>query len=389
MFNDNSLQDHVKKKIIPLVDLNHSDYNSRNTLNFDNVSIDYQWTYRSRNMNFNKDLNLKGRYCYHPFNTITIDGNGDVFMCTCQSWLPVSVGNILDFDSLADIVRSPNAREIQASIIDGTYRYCDDNTCSIIKENQLKGRISHRPDNINWINFSLDFSCNLLCPSCRNEFKFLKDGLEFQKRMKIVDHLIKLIESHNHNIKFSLAGDGDPFASNIYRNFLSHLDLTNKNDVEIEIITNGILLLDHWKNLQKIHKNIIRTKISFDAGSEEIYSLTRRGGNWDKLIKGVQYLKAWKDKNYSNMILTSNFVVQTTNYKDMIKYAQLCNDLGFDEINFQKIDNWGTFKNFNEHAVWKPEHPDYQEFLQCLRHPAMKNKKINLTNLSGITNEVE
>ena len=140
-------------KVIPLVDIRsiHSD----NRLFKSDVAKDHIWTFDQREMNFDKDLGLTGKYCYHPFNTITVDGFGDVYVCICQAWLPISVGKIWEFDSLKAIVQSPRAREIQSSIIDGSYRYCDHNTCSIIQEGELENRIEHRPDTVNWINFSL------------------------------------------------------------------------------------------------------------------------------------------------------------------------------------------------------------------------------------------
>lgn len=383
-------RDKFARKVIPLVNLNSVDYNSGTQLSFNDVSNEHQWTYQQRKMNFNKDLNLKGLYCHHPFNTITVDGDANVFMCTCQAWLPISVGKIYDFASLEEIVKSPKAREIQRSIIDGSYRYCDHKTCSIINSKQLSSRIDHRPDNINWINFSLDFSCNLSCPSCRSEFKFLSDGdPEIDQKRQSAFYLAKLIENHNNPIKFTLAGDGDPFASIIYREFLSTLDLQEKSiqDVEIELITNGLLISSHWHKLKNIHKNIVRTKISFDAGTEEVYRVTRCGGDWSKLLRNVNYIKNWKTENSSNMCLTANFVVQTSNYKDMIEYVKICDQLGFDEINFQKIDNWGTFNNFNHHAVWMNSHPDYCDFLTYLNHPELSNSKVNLTNLSYLKNE--
>lgn len=367
-------------KIINLVDINHKDYKKRNKLSVTDVADDHIYTYSNRQMDFNKDLKLTGLYCYHPFNTITVDGFGDIYMCICQAWLPVSVGKIWEFNNFEDIVASVKAREIQASIIDGTYRYCDHHTCSIIKEKQLKQKIDHRPDTINWINFSIDSSCNLSCPSCRTEFKFIKNGPEYAHRIKIVKHLVKLIEQHNHWLKFTLSGDGDPFASLIYRHLMSNLKLDDKL-VEIEIVTNGILCKAHWHKLSGIHKNIVRTKISFDAGSESVYNVTRRGGDWKKLLESCQYLAKWKQKNYSNMTLTANFVVQTANYFDMPAFVDLCNNLGFDEINFQKITDWGTFKHFKDHAVWQQDHPLHSDFLKILQHPSLNSKKINFTNL--------
>lgn len=352
------------------------------------VAEAHQWTYQQRGMDFTKDLGLKGKYCYHPFNTITIDGLGDVYMCICQAWLPVSVGNILDFDNLKDIVSSVKARQIQSSIHDGSYRYCDSNTCSIIREKELSNRIDHRPDNINWINFALDPSCNLTCPSCRKEFVFHSEGPEFDHRIRIVDHLIKLIENHNHWIKFSLSGDGDPFASLIYRYLLSNLHVDNK-EVEIEIITNGILAKAHWHKMSGVHKNVIRFKMSIDAGSEAVYNVTRRGGDWHKLLESARYIKQWKSETQSDMMLTANFVVQQANYKDMIRYTELCTDIGFDEINFQKIVDWGTFDNFAYQAVWQKTHPEYHDFLKLLRDPSLNTNKVNLTNLYDLKDETK
>lgn len=338
-------------------------------------------------MSFDKDLGLHNKYCHHPFNTITVDGLGDVYMCICQAWLPVSVGNILDFNSLDDIVISAKAKQIQSSIIDGSYRYCDNNTCSIIKEDELSSSLT-QTSTINWINFALDPSCNLTCPSCRNGFVFIDEGFEFERRIQIAKHLVKLIERHTHQLKFTLSGDGDPFASLIYRRLLQELDVAGK-DVEIEIVTNGILAKAHWHKMKGVHNNIVRFKMSFDAGSESVYSVTRRGGSWSKLLASARYIAEWKRKHNSAMALAANFVVQQANYTDMASYVELCTELGFDEINFQKIVDWGTFNNFAQEAVWQSTHPKYHEFLKMLHNPSLNNSKVNLTNLNDLKNETK
>lgn len=403
-------------------------------MNRNHVASDHLWTFDNSNMDFTKNLGLKGKYCYHPFNTITVDKYGDVYLCICQAWLPISVGKIWEFNNFEEIVTSQKALEIQASIIDGSYRYCDNNNCSILQENTLSNRVDHRYHTVNWINFAIDDSCNLTCPSCRKEFKFTGEGAEFDLKIKTVNHLIKLIENHSHYLKFTLSGDGDPFASLVYRHFLTNLNLNKfpkfnedgkiyatpitknkqlleikqklaehdtyghtikaeinktkletQRKIEIELITNGVLLKDYWHKINKVHKNIIRTKISFDAGSESVYSITRRGANWNKLLENVEFLVKWKQKNYSNMIITANFVVQTINYTDMPAFVQICERLSVDEINFQKITDWGTFDNFNEHAVWKENHSEHKNFLNIVH--SLNNKKINFTNLTDLKNK--
>lgn len=370
-------------KIITLVNRANSAYQQHNKISENEIPLEFKGVWSRRGGTFNKDLNLKGKYCYHPFNTITIDGNGDVFPCICQAWLPISLGKIWQFNSLDEIVKTAKAREIQRTILNGSYSYCDNNICGIIAAGDLSGRIDHKPDTINWINFAIDSSCNLTCPSCRKEFIFINEGQLYDQRLMMVDHIIKLIENHDHFIKFSVSGDGDPFASLIYRNFLSKLNVTDKN-VEIEIITNGILAKDHWFKMKGIHNNIVRFKISFDAATENTYNIVRRGGDWNKLLASADHMSKWKQKNYSDMKLTGNFVVQAANYKEMPQYVELLDQLGFDEILFQAIHDWGTFDNYMAHAVWKQNHSNYDDFLKYLHDPRLNNKKVNLTNLSGI-----
>lgn len=368
---------------IPLVDINSHVYQNRTALTRSDVAPDHKWNFVQRRMTFDKDLGLQGLYCFHPFNTITIDKLGDVYMCTCQADLPISVGKIWDFASLDAIVQHPIARELQASIIDGTYRYCNGNNCGLIQSRELSTEIAHRPDTINWINFALDDSCNLTCPSCRKEFVFVNEGPAFDLRMRIVEHVARLIENHDHWIKFSISNDGDPFASLIYRELMSRLNVKGKA-VEIEIVTNGILAKAHWHKMAGIWDNVVRFKVSMDAGCAETYAVTRRGGSWDKLLDSIRYIAQWKKDTGSAMNLMANFVVQSANYKDMIKYVALCEELGFTEIYFQKITDWGTFDNFAEQAIWQETHPDYADFMQILRSPLLKNNKVNLTNLTEL-----
>jgi SAM-dependent methyltransferase/organic radical activating enzyme len=361
----------------------------RKPLNENDINADHQWRFQQLGGTFDKDLGLKGKYCYHPFNTVTIDSKGECYVCTCQAWLPISVGNILDFNSLREISHSPRAREIQASIIDGTYKYCDNKTCHLIAGRDLASNIGHRVDNINWIVFAIDESCNLSCPSCRTELVFHNKGDDFENRMKISNHLVKLIQEHNNFLKFTLSGDGDPFASHVYRNLLENLQIKNHSQTEIEIATNGILVKSSWEKMSGVHNSVIRFKISFDAGSPEVYSITRRGGDWNKLIENSKYIIDWKKRTNSQMQIVANFVVQTTNYRDIPNFVKTTKDLGFDEISFQKVVDWGKWgfgetNTFANHAVWMTNHPNHDELVEIINLPIMADRKIQLNNLASL-----
>ena len=178
------------------IDINNPVYKTVQIFKQRDVAPAHSWNYIQRGMNFDKDLGLRGLYCLHPFNTITVDGEGDIYACICQVWLPISLGKVWEFESLDDIIRSPRARAIQASILDGTYRYCS-SECGILQdpEKELVTNFDTKLDSINWINFAIDSSCNLTCPSCRKSFQFINQGPEYEKRIRIVDHLVKLIQN--------------------------------------------------------------------------------------------------------------------------------------------------------------------------------------------------
>ena len=358
-------------KIIPIIQ-------ERTPLNLGDVADDHRWTFDQRGMDFDKDLGLTGKYCYHPFNTITIDGNGDVFMCVCESWLPISVGKIWEFDSFDEIAHSTRATELQESILDGTYKYCDNNTCGVIKTGALNNSMEFATNSINKIVFAIDSSCNLTCPSCRTEFKFTSEGPEFEFKIKMAEHIAMMMNKHD-NYSFLISGDGDPFASLVYRHLLTILQLNNKA-VNVEIMTNGILAKQHWHKLSGVHSRISNVTVSFDAGCEETYNITRRGGDWKKLLENVEFLTNLKKLDvHRNMKVISAFVVQTSNYKDMPAYVKICDELGVDVILFQKIVDWSTLDNFEKHAVWHPDHEEHQEFLTILN--SLDNSKVNFTNV--------
>ena len=353
-------------------------------LTIDDVPQTQKWMFKSRSINFDKDLNLKGQYCDHVYKTITIDSDGLIFRCICHAWLPVSVGNILEFNSLDEIFQHEISQNIVSSIEDGSYRYCDHNSCGILISDIL---MLQKPMSKSvLLNLALDESCNLSCPSCRTKIKFIdQENPKYSHKLKIISHILNLVNQSKLKITISLAGDGDPFASLLYRHFISNLQ--NKN-LEVEINTNGILIKDFWHKIERIHHNVTRLKISIDAGSKEVYEIVRRGGSWSKLMDSLQFIKKWRQTNKSNFSLAGNFVLQSRNFMDIVKYANLCLDYNFDEINFQKIQDWDTnLPDFNSFEVWKENNIFYATFLEILKDPLLKNPKINFTNLQHIYNE--
>ena len=69
--------------------------------------------------------------CERPFRSVSISADGSCYICICEAWLPVSVGNIDSFQRLEDIWLNPVACELQKNIQDKKFTHCAVEHCGI------------------------------------------------------------------------------------------------------------------------------------------------------------------------------------------------------------------------------------------------------------------
>jgi MoaA/NifB/PqqE/SkfB family radical SAM enzyme len=324
------------------------------------------------------DSILKKYVCTTPFTYLELHKNG-VYSC-CPSWLPNKIGTI---DNINDIWKSKELLEIQDSIIDGSYKFCSKTQCPYLaqlinegvkstvfteKEYFSKYEFKNGPTNLN---FAFDRSCNLSCPSCRN-FAIMANGEEIEFIDETID---KITETLGLSIKMIyLSGTADPFASKSFRKFLINFDKKKFPNVEhIHLHTNGLLLnKSMWEQLSHIHDIIMTLEVSVDAATKETYEIVRRGGNWNTLIKNLDFISTLKldKKNIS-------FVVQDTNYKEMEEFYLMITKKFKNKVNvfFNKITNWGTYSEgeFLIKQIWNESHPEFNLFLTELNKITKKH----------------
>jgi iron-sulfur cluster protein len=86
-----------------------------------------------------------GLFCAKPFKWFEVsrwDEEGDAFLC-CPSWLERPIGN-LTHQGVEELWNGPVAREIRASILDGSFRYCRRDRCSYLQT--ITGRVQRTED---------------------------------------------------------------------------------------------------------------------------------------------------------------------------------------------------------------------------------------------------
>jgi sulfatase maturation enzyme AslB (radical SAM superfamily) len=297
-----------------------------------------------------KNLNI-GKRCPLPFDTVLIDKQGSCYLCECTAWLPQSVGN-LNTQSLTEILHNDMAHTLQSSIIDGSYRYCNNKQCAYLLDYKGTDPWSNTvPDNrIKHIRLAIDDSCNLSCPSCRKQKIFLKGGKMFDLRLRMVDKIIDFLKDQTHTIQVHIGSDGDPFASLIYRRFM--MKTQGMKHLRYSIQTNGLLLKKNFHKFKHITDNLNRIGISIDGATKHTYEKLRRGGVFEMLLENLEFLKSIKTFH-----IHLHFVVQKENYQEIEQLIELGIKYGVDKIFLDRITDWNTMINFKEHAVADSDHP--------------------------------
>ncbi len=358
---------------------------------------------------------LKDRFCPKPWEQVEISKDAGVRLC-CGRWLPTWVGNLGEA-SLTDVFNSATSQEIRRSILAGDFSHCRKEVCPFIQDGSLPTRQEvlegHR---VTWnganvaternktilreqvvrdvrprfLHLSYDESCNLSCPSCRPERIQLFRGEQYELsrriQQKVVEHVFA--EPHDEYVHVSITGSGDPFGSKLFRELLLSVDGSKFPNVRFNLQTNGVMFTPaYWEKLSRIHENIDTVMVSCDAATPETYVIVRRGGRWDVLMRNLAFLSELRREGRIAR-LRLDCVVQRRNYREMPGLARLGIELGVDRVFFSEIDYWEASEmavenDYEDHAVWKPSHPEYARFQEVLATPIMAHPIVDLGNLSG------
>jgi len=299
--------------------------------------LDYDLKYTWKNRAYPRHTRLINRSCNVPKKYISIDKKGRCFHCMCDGWVPWPSGNLLDFESIEQVFNNPVAKKIQESTeLNGSFKFCNTTHCKIREHS-----ISFNND-LYYINLGIDDSCNIKCPSCREKLIFYKSGRVFEYKKLLSNHFQSLIGRFDNNLEIIIGSDGDAFASLIYRDFLYNIKENKKHQYVLK--TNGLLIEKKILKLPIIHQ-ISRLEISIDAATKKTYDLVRPPGDWNKLIKNLNFIK-----DNINTKLVFNFTIQKNNFNDIESFIHMCS-LYNAQPSFSLLQDWGTWANFSEHSI--------------------------------------
>jgi MoaA/NifB/PqqE/SkfB family radical SAM enzyme len=214
------------------------------------------------------------------------------------------------------------------------------------------------------IRLAIDDSCNLSCPSCRTKKIFEKNKFQLRKKIQLADKIVDYVRSQPHKINLHIGSDGDPFASLIYRYFIQNIkDLPN---IRFTIQTNGLLINKMHERHFEMFRKLDVLNLSIDGATKETYEKLRRGGSFQQLIRNLEYVKNLKNKLNFKFII--HCVVQKDNYKEIPLMVRLSKNYLADKIWFNRINNWNTFKDFDEQDVCNKKNLEHVSYLQIIEN---------------------
>lgn len=361
--------------------------------------------YQQKNNNqvfFNKQVNTD-YHCRIPWINLIINRSGEAYLCVSPAWLPISIGSILDYDNIFDLLNSDVALSIRTSILEGKYTYCNHRLCnqffsnfdlSLIKSSLASDFLvrDNYPSEAyvytlpKQIVFDFDSTCNFQCPSCRTELINYNTGPESVINQKIIDKIKKLIIDNitDPTTTIRWAG-GEPFISRAYLELWEYIVNTGNTSINNIIQTNGSYLKKKKDLIVTFIPYIRDFRISFDAGTKSTYEKIRVNGNWETLLENCQLLNNLVEQNKNSipanrrLDISSDFVVQLDNYKEIPEYIDVCTQLGFSTIRLSKLWNWGTWdiEKFKQLNVSDSDHPQYLEFINIIKQ-YKHNPKVKL-----------
>lgn len=344
-----------------------------------------------------QEKDLRGRFCARPFVHCEIHREGKVTQC-CPAWLDRPIGNF-GKQSLTEIWNSENAKQVRESILDGSFRHCHRNWCPEIQGDRLP-KISELDAETREIYESgvnagalprtivlcYDESCNLSCPSCRTgRISYRLGTPEYQRSMEVTERLMAdIFANPDSPVELHVAGLGDPFAAPVFRHLLEGLDGQRLPKLSLVLKTNGVMLTPKtFAKLSAIHRNIRQFVVSIDASTPETYAIVRRDGDWELLLENMRYLV--EEKRRLSFRISGGFVVQRRNFREVAAFARLFLGMGFDDVHYLLVDNfgtWGSEENYREQCVWRTDHPEFAELMQVLRDPILSRGDVLLGNLA-------
>jgi len=318
------------------------------------------------------------RFCSAPFVFLNIFSYQDrqplgFTLCLCSMWAPVVFSKDFGWNS-------QQAQDFRHSILDGSFRYCNELLCPFLVHNTLPRRadvndpymkmiinnntavLDRGPSNIV---LAYDRSCNLSCPSCRGKV-YLADQKTTNFYNEIINDLLPPLLLQAKTLELSQTGEA--LASPHFRSVLKDIDPLKYPNLKIKLLSNTKLVTQRtWDELGETAKLIKTLHLSIDGATPQTLEKLRRGLRWDDMLKSLDFVRALRRKLTLESIIVC-FIVQRDNFRELPEMLKLCSEYCVDVFVPLPIQSHGSYTNdeFRDLDVVDPAHRMHSEYLDIV-----------------------
>jgi hypothetical protein len=330
---------------------------------------------------------LADRMCPEPFRRFDVGPSGETLLC-CGHWLPTPIGNIMT-QEVDDVMNSPAAQKIRASMLDGSFRYCNHLECTALIQGYLPKKDSlidpqlrraveqHelRIEKVDQMLFAFDQSCNLSCPSCRVERIIEKPAIRDAKTEVVSRKLEPLLKGMK---RLDINPAGEVFSSKPSRRILELVNRQDCPDLVIDIISNGTLFTEkEWANLPNLNGMVRSVRISTDGATRPTFEKLRRLASWEVFTRNMEFLGRLRTSGEIKQLKMS-FTYQVDNFREMKQFIEFGRSFNADFVIFERLQNLGAYSwdEFRSKAVHLSDHPLHREFLDVVCDPVFGQRMV-------------
>lgn len=192
---------------------------------------------------------------------------------------------------------------------------------------------------------SLTNRCNLKCPMCATR--------EESNCWDIPEKFKKYIIKNLPNLELITWQGGEVF---LYKGFEElFLEAAKNKYLKQIIITNGLLLSEHWINLL-IKASYLDLTISVDSIEKDTYEKMRLGAKFEVLLDNLTHLKSARQQYKPNITLTMRITVSDENVYSLKKMMDFAKEYQFDIVILSPLDiEQHSFTKYNYFNKTKEE----------------------------------
>jgi MoaA/NifB/PqqE/SkfB family radical SAM enzyme len=209
----------------------------------------------------------------------------------------------------------------------------------------------------------MDRSCNLKCPSCREQVIIEKQSDKIQQQIKIFEEIRQwALDNPKVHLTLIPVGSGEVFASHSALEFLKSLQDYPLDNLKLHLTSNGTLIKKNQQLIFNLKHLITNWSISVDAATPETYAQVR-GGNWNDLIDGLDLIQEMR------ISPVFKFCIQKNNYHEIEQFAELAVKYQAKSISYQKLMDWGHWdiQWWHDQNVFDRTRPSFEQALTSLQ----------------------